>query len=126
MRSFWAGPLGQSEPENVIHRENRMKDIGKLLKQAQQMQAKMAQVQAELAEKSVEASAGGGMVKVVMNGRHEVVSVTIDPEVVDPQDIEMLEDLVAAAVTEAANRVEEMVRDEMSSITGGIPLPGMF
>jgi DNA-binding YbaB/EbfC family protein len=90
------------------------------------MQAKMAQVQAELAEKSVEASAGGGMVKVVMNGRHEVVSVTIDPEVVDPQDIEMLEDLVAAAVTEAANRVEEMVRDEMSSITGGIPLPGMF
>ena len=103
-----------------------MKDIGKLLKQAQQMQAKMAQVQAELAEKSVEASAGGGMVKVVMNGRHEVISVKIDPEVVDPQDIEMLEDLVAAAVTEAANRVEEMVRDEMSSITGGIPLPGMF
>ena len=103
-----------------------MKDIGKLLKQAQQMQAKMAQVQAELAEKSVEASAGGGMVKVVMNGRHEVISVTIDPEVVDPQDIEMLEDLVAAAVTEAANRVEEMVRDEMSSITGGMPLPGMF
>jgi len=126
MRSFWAGPLGQSEPENVIHRENRMKDIGKLLKQAQQMQAKMAQVQAELAEKSVEASAGGGMVKVVMNGKHEVISVTIDPEVVDPQDIEMLEDLVAAAVTEAASRVEEMVRDEMSSITGGIPLPGMF
>jgi DNA-binding YbaB/EbfC family protein len=103
-----------------------MKDIGKLLKQAQQMQAKMAQMQAELAEKSVEASAGGGMVKVVMNGRHEVVSVSIDPEVVDPQDVEMLEDLVAAAVTEAANRVEEMVKDEMSSITGGMPLPGMF
>jgi DNA-binding YbaB/EbfC family protein len=103
-----------------------MKDIGKLLKQAQQMQAKMAEVQAGLAEKSVEASAGGGMVKVVMNGRHEVVSVTIDPEVVDPQDVEMLEDLVAAAVTEAANRVEEMVRDEMSAITGGMPLPGMF
>lgn len=103
-----------------------MKDMGKLLKQAQQMQAKMAQVQAELAEKSVEASAGGGMVKVVMNGKHQVVSVTIDPEVVDPQDVEMLEDLVAAAVTEAANRVEEMVRDEMSTITGGMPLPGMF
>ena len=103
-----------------------MKDMGKLLKQAQQMQAKMAQMQAELAEKSVEASAGGGMVKVVMNGRHEIVSVKIDPEVVDPQDVEMLEDLVAAAVTEAVNRVEEMVRDEMSSITGGLPLPGMF
>jgi DNA-binding YbaB/EbfC family protein len=103
-----------------------MKDMGKLLKQAQQMQAKMAQMQAELAEKSVEASAGGGMVKVVMNGRHEILSVKIDPEVVDPQDVEMLEDLVAAAVTEAINRVEEMVRDEMSSITGGLPLPGMF
>lgn len=90
------------------------------------MQAKMAQMQAELAEKNVEASAGGGMVKVVMNGRHEVVSVTIDPEVVDPQDVEMLEDLVAAAVTEAANRVEEMMKEGMSSITGGMGLPGMF
>jgi DNA-binding YbaB/EbfC family protein len=103
-----------------------MKDMGKLLKQAQQMQAKMAQMQAELAEKTVEASAGGGMVKVVMNGRHEVVSVAIDPEVVDPQDVEMLEDLVAAAVTEAANRVEEMTKEGMSSITGGMGLPGMF
>ena len=103
-----------------------MKDMGKLLKQAQQMQAKMTQIQAELAEKTVEASAGGGMVKVVMNGRHEVVSVAIDPEVVDPQDVEMLEDLVAAAVTEAANRVEEMMKEGMSSITGGMGLPGMF
>jgi DNA-binding YbaB/EbfC family protein len=103
-----------------------MKDMGKLLKQAQQMQAKMAQMQAELAEKTVEASAGGGMVKVVMNGRHEVVSVAIDPEVVDPQNVEMLEDLVAAAVTEAANRVEEMTKEGMSSITGGMGLPGMF
>jgi DNA-binding YbaB/EbfC family protein len=103
-----------------------LKDMGKLLKQAQQMQAKMAQMQAELAKKSVEASAGGGMVKVVMNGRHEVTSVTIDPEVVDPQDVEMLEDLVAAAVTEAASRIEEMLKDGMSSITGGMDLPGMF
>ena len=103
-----------------------MKDMGKLLKQAQQMQTKMAQMQAELGEKTVEASAGGGMVKVVMNGRHEVVSVAIDPEVVDPQDVEMLEDLVAAAVTEAANRVEEMMKEGMSSITGGMGLLGMF
>ncbi len=103
-----------------------MKDMGRLLKQAQQMQEKMARMQAELAAKTVEASAGGGMVKVVMNGKHEVVSVTIDPEVVDPQDVEMLEDLVAAAVTEAAGRVEEMVREEMSSITGGMNLPGIF
>jgi len=103
-----------------------MKDIGKLLKQAQQMQSKMTRMQEELADKTVEASAGGGMVKVVMNGKHEVVSVKIDPEVVDPGDVEMLEDLVAAAVTEAANQVEEMVRNEMSSLTGGMPLPGMF
>jgi len=103
-----------------------MKDMGKLLKQAQQMQAKMAQMQSELAEKRVEASAGGGMVKVVMNGRHEVISVKIDPEVVDPQDVEMLEDLVAAAVTEAASQIEEMLKDGMSSITGGMGLPGMF
>jgi hypothetical protein len=103
-----------------------MKDIGKLLKQAQQMQSKMARMQEELADRTVEASAGGGMVKVVMNGKHEVVSVKIDPEVVDPGDVEMLEDLVAAAVTEAANQVEEMVRNEMSSLTGGMPLPGMF
>jgi DNA-binding YbaB/EbfC family protein len=103
-----------------------MKNMGKLLKQAQQMQERIAQMQAELAEKTVEASAGGGMVKIVMNGKHEVVSVAIDREVVDPDDVEMLEDLVAAAFTEAANRVEKMVRDEMSSISGGLPLPGMF
>ena len=103
-----------------------MKDLGKLLKQAQQVQAKMAEMQARLAERTVEASAGGGMVKIVMNGRHEVLSVTIDPEVVDPSDVEMLEDLVAAAVNEARGRVDEMVRDEMSSLTGGLPMPGLF
>lgn len=103
-----------------------MKDLGKLLKQAQQVQAKMAEMQERLAERTVEASAGGGMVKIVMNGRHEVLSVTIDPEVVDPSDVEMLEDLVAAAVNEARGRVDEMVRDEMSSLTGGLPMPGLF
>ena len=103
-----------------------MKDIGKLLKQAQKVQDKVAEMQAELAETTVEASAGGGMVKVVMNGGHEVVSVTIDPEVVDPSDVEMLEDLVSAAFNEARSRVDEMIKSEMSSITGGLPLPGMF
>jgi hypothetical protein len=103
-----------------------VKDLGKLLKQAQQVQAKMAEMQERLAERTVEASAGGGMVKIVMNGRHEVLSVTIDPEVVDPSDVEMLEDLVAAAVNEARGRVDEMVRDEMSSLTGGLPMPGLF
>ena len=103
-----------------------MKDIGKFMKQAQQVQAKMAQMQAKLSEMTVEATAGGGMIKVVMNGRHEVVSVAIDPEVVDPSDIEMLEDLMVAAMNEAASKVEEMIRAEMSTLTGGIPIPGLF
>jgi len=103
-----------------------MKDLGKLLKQAQQVQAKMAEMQAALGEKRIEASSGGGMVTVVMNGRQEIVSLTIDPEVVDPQDVEMLEDLVMAAINEAKTKVEELVKSEMSSITGGLPLPGLF
>jgi DNA-binding YbaB/EbfC family protein len=103
-----------------------MKDVGKLLKQAQQVQAKIAEMQAMLGEKSVEATSGGGMVKVVMNGRHEILTVKIDPEVVDPSDVEMLEDLVIAAVNEARTKVDEMVKTEMSSITGGMPLPGLF
>jgi DNA-binding YbaB/EbfC family protein len=103
-----------------------MKDIGKLLKQAQQMQTKMAEMQAKLADKTVESSAGGGMVKIVMNGQHEVLSVNIEPEVVDPADVEMLEELVAAAVNEARAKVDEMVKGEMSSLTGGLPIPGLF
>ena len=89
-----------------------MKDLGKLLKQAQQVQAKVAEMQAELALKTVEASAGGGMVTVVMNGKNEVVSMKIDPEVVDPGDVEMLEDLVIAALNEARSKVEEMIQNE--------------
>lgn len=103
-----------------------MKDLGKLLKQAQQVQAKVAEMQAELALKTVEASAGGGMVTVVMNGKNEVVSMKIDPEVVDPGDVEMLEDLVIAALNEARSKVEEMIQNEMSAITGGFPMPGLF
>ena len=103
-----------------------MKDLGKLLKQAQQVQAKMAEIQAKLAEKTIESSAGGGMVKVVMNGQHEVLSVKIDQEVVDPSDVEMLEDLVTAAVNEARAQVDEMIKAEMASITGGMTIPGLF
>lgn len=103
-----------------------MKDLGKLLKQAQQVQAKMAEMQERLAEKTVEASAGGGMVRIVMNGRHEVISISIDPEVVDPSDVEMLEDLVVAAVNEARGRVDAMIKEEMSALTGGLPMPGLF
>lgn len=102
-----------------------MKDIGKLVKQAQQVRAKMEEMQAKLREKTVEASAGGGMVRVVMNGRHQVVSVKIDPEVVDPSDVEMLEDLVIAAVNEAGTQVEEMIKNEMGALTGGLQIPGL-
>lgn len=103
-----------------------MKDLGKILKQAQQMQERLAEMQARLAGKTIETSAGGGMVKIVMNGSHEVVSLKIDPEVVNPSDVEMLEDLVVAAVNEARARVDEMVKAEMSRITGGVPMPGLF
>ena len=103
-----------------------MKGLNQMLKQLQEAQTRMQQVQEELASKEVEASAGGGMVRVRMNGRHEVVSLKIDPPVVDPQDVEMLEDLVVAALGDARARVEEMVREEMSRVTGGMPMPGMF
>jgi len=103
-----------------------MKDFGKLMKQAQQVQAKMAEMQEKLAKQTVETSAGGGMVTVVMNGQHEIVSITIDPEVVVPSDVEMLEDLIIAACNEARAKVDEMVRSEMSSLTGGLPIPGLF
>ncbi len=102
-----------------------MKDLSKMLKQLQQAQSKMMEVQEELAAKSVEGSAGGGMIKVVINGRHEVLSVKIDPTVVDPGDVEMLEDLVTAAVNDAHTRVDEMIRSEMGRVTGGFPMPGM-
>ncbi|MDD4857482.1 MAG: YbaB/EbfC family nucleoid-associated protein [Candidatus Krumholzibacteria bacterium] len=103
-----------------------MKDLGKLMKQAQQVQERLAEMQARLAEKTVEATAGGGMVKVVMNGKHELVSLKIDPEVVNPSDVEMLEDLIIAALNEARTRVDDMVRNEMSTLTGGLPIPGLF
>ena len=103
-----------------------MKDMGKLLKQAQLMQERLAVLQARLAEKTVEASSGGGMVKAVMNGKHEVVSLKIDPEVVNPADVEMLEDLIVAALSEARTRIDDMISKEMSSLTGGLPIPGLF
>jgi DNA-binding YbaB/EbfC family protein len=103
-----------------------MKDLSKLMKQAQQVQERLAEMQARLAEKTVEATSGGGMVKVVMNGKHEIVSLAIDPEVVNPSDVEMLEDLIIAALNEARARVDDMIRNEMSALTGGLPIPGLF
>ena len=103
-----------------------MKGMGGIMKQAQKLQTQMLKLQEELAEREVEATAGGGMVKVVANGGQKVVSVTIDKEVVDPEDVEMLQDLVLAAVNDALNRAQEMVSEEMNKLTGGMSLPGMF
>jgi hypothetical protein len=102
-----------------------MKDIGSIMKQAQKIQAQIAKVQEELAQKTIEASAGGGMVTVVVSGKQEVVSIKIEPEVVDPKDMEMLQDLVVAAVNEALRKSQEMVSEEMRKITGGLNIPGL-
>ena len=103
-----------------------MKDMQGILRQAQQMQERLAKLQEELAGKTVEASAGGGMVTVVVNGRQEVVSVRIEKEVVSPEDLELLQDLIAGAVNEAISRSRKMMADEMAKITGGMNLPGLF
>ncbi|MBZ0089788.1 MAG: YbaB/EbfC family nucleoid-associated protein [Thermoanaerobaculia bacterium] len=98
-------------------------NIQKLMKQAQQMQAKM---QRELEQLEVEASTGGGMVSVKVSGHKQLLSVTIDPEVLDPEDPEMLQDLIVAAVNEATRKVDETVQEQMGAMTGGMGLPGMF
>ena len=102
------------------------KMLGNLMKQAQKMQEQVAKLQKELANRTVEATAGGGMVKGVANGNQQVISVKIDPTVVDPAEIEMLEDLVVAAVNEALRKAQEMTAAEVSRLTGGMKIPGLF
>lgn len=101
-----------------------MKGLGDLMKKAQQMKANMEKVQEELASREIEAGAGGGMVSVTVTGAQEVTGIVIDPSVIDPDDKEMLEDLVQAAVNEALRKSREMAAEEMSKITGGLPVPG--
>lgn len=101
-------------------------NMGSMLAKAQQMQADMAAAQAEVEQTEVEASAGGGVVTVRANGAKKILSVKISPEAADPDDIEMLEDLVMAAVNEALTKAEEMMQQKMSGITGGMNLGGMF
>ena len=101
-------------------------DMRQIMQQAQQMQADMQKVQAELADERVEASAGGGMVTVVATGAGDVTSIKIDPGAVDPDDIEMLEDMVLAAVNEANRMAGELAQQRMGSVTGGMDLPGMM
>jgi DNA-binding YbaB/EbfC family protein len=100
-------------------------NMGNLVKQAQQFQAKMAKLQEELGERTVEASSGGGMVTVVANGKQEILSIRIDPEVIDPDDKEMLQDLITAAVNDALTKGKNMVQEEMGKLTHGLNLPNM-
>jgi len=104
------------------------KNIGNLMRQAQKMQEKMAEMQKELGTRTCEASSGGGMVTAVVNGNQELVSIKIDRDVVDPEDVDMLQDLIAAAVNEAFRRSKQMVNDEMGKLTSGlgVDLPGLF
>ena len=100
-------------------------NMGQIMKQAQQFQSKIAKLQEELGDETVEASSGGGMVTVIANGRQEIVSVEIDQEVIDPNDAEMLQDLIMAAVNDALSRAKEMVNEEMGKLTKGMNIPGM-
>ncbi len=103
-----------------------MKNMMSMMKQAQKLQAKMMEMQAELGNRTVSAAAGGGMVEAVVNGRQELVSLRVDKEVVSPEDVDMLQDLIMAAVNEALNRSREMMAQEMSKLTGGMQIPGLF
>jgi DNA-binding YbaB/EbfC family protein len=101
-----------------------VQNFNTIMKQAKKMQERMANLQKELETKTVEAQAGGGMVSVVVNGKYEIVSLKIEKEVVNPEDIEMLQDLIAAAVNEGIRKAQEMASSEMGKITGGLNIPG--
>ena len=101
-------------------------NLGQLMKQAQQMQQKMATLQKELEARELESSAGGGMVKIKINGKQEILELTIDKECVDPNDVDMLQDLVKTAVNQAVKESQDMVSQAMSKVTGGINIPGLF
>ena len=102
-----------------------MQNIGNIMKQAKKLQERMAGLQEELALRTVEASAGGGMVSVLVNGKHDLVSLKIEKEVVNPDDVEMLQDLILAAVNEGMRKAQEMAAAEMAKLTGGINIPGL-
>ena len=102
-----------------------MQNIGNIMKQAKKLQERMTSLQNELALKTVEASAGGGMVSVLVNGKHELVSLKIEKEVINPEDVDMLQDLIMAAVNEGMRKAQEMASAEMAKLTGGINIPGL-
>lgn len=104
---------------------SQMKDLQQLMQMGQQMQSRMSEIQERLEEKTTTAQAGGGMVEVTVDGKGNVRDVDIDPSVVDPGDVEMLEDLVLAAVSEAQRRARDAMQEEMKELTGGLPMPGL-
>lgn len=101
-------------------------NIQEMMRQAKRLQSKMEKIREEAGQRTVEGTAGGGMVTVTINGKNEVLSVVIDPEVVDRDEVDMLQDLVVAATNQAIGRAQEMMESEMSKVTGGMPIPGMF
>tara|TARA_A100000171_G_scaffold48419_1_gene55862 strand:+ start:2013 stop:2336 length:324 start_codon:yes stop_codon:yes gene_type:complete len=101
-----------------------MKNIGQLMKQAQQMQTKMAELQDKLAEMTVEGTSGGGLVTVIITCKNEIKSLKIDPSLIDPSEADMLEDLIVAAINDARTKAEAKTSEEMSQLTGGMKLPG--
>ncbi|WP_211328149.1 YbaB/EbfC family nucleoid-associated protein [Thermodesulfitimonas autotrophica] len=101
-------------------------DVNKMMKQVQKLQGQIAKLQEELGAKTAEATAGGGAVRAVVNGRQELVALEIRPEAVDPDDVEMLQDIIVAAVNEALRESREMVAREMGKLTGGLGIPGLF
>jgi hypothetical protein len=103
-----------------------MKGMGDMLRQAQMMQKKMQQIQEDMAKRTVEATAGGGMVTVTATGSQDIVSIKIDKNVVDPADVDMLQDLVLAAVNDALKKARDMQQSEMAGLTGGLKIPGLF
>jgi len=101
-------------------------NMQQMIKQAQKMQKQMAEMQEDLVNKTLEVSAGGGAIKVTINGEKQITDLTISPDVVDPDDVEMLQDLVISAVNEAIRQMDEAAGAQMAKITGGMNLPGMF
>ncbi len=102
------------------------KNMNALMKQAQQMQQKMATLQKELESRELETSSGGGMIKIKINGKQEILSLSINPECVDPNDVETLEELVQTSVNQAVKESQDMVSSAMSKVTGGLSIPGLF
>ena len=114
------------ETQKPKQTEDTMTGFGDMIKQAKVLQEKMNQLQEEAGKRTVEAAAGGGAVVVVANGKQEIISIRIDPEVVNPGEVDMLQDLVMAAVNEAQRKAQELMAEEMKALTGGLKIPGIL